>query len=144
MRKLAYLFAICAIASFMGACKSTGDTQENNGERYAKKIYLTKEDYLEDLGNVAEVDRRDLQPNVESEYIFNVVPQNTDDPTIYFFDKHQQPKVPGEYTANDYKSEKRLWKKPKRYTPEEYYGMQGSDNSSGSSSSYEENSSYDY
>ena len=63
------------------------------------------------------------------------------DTNIYFFDKHQQPKVPGEYTANDYKSEKRLWKKPKRYTPEQYYGMQGgggSDGGTGSEDNYEE------
>lgn len=143
MKKWAFLVAICVVANLLVACKSNGETQTISGERYAKKIYLTKEDYLEDLGNIAEVDRRELQPNAESEYIFNVVPQQTEDPTIYFFDKRQQPKVPGEYTANDYKNEKRLWKKPRRYTPEEYYGMQGSDNSS-SSNSYEENSGYNY
>lgn len=139
MRKWTLLISTCVLASLLGACASN-DTYELNGERYAKKIYLTKEDYMEDLTDVAATDRRELQPNAESEYIFNVMPQNTDDPTVYFFDKHQQPKVPGEYTANDYKNEKRLWKKPKRYTPEEYYGMQGSDNSSGNS--YEESPSY--
>ncbi|MBQ3667320.1 MAG: hypothetical protein II913_04600 [Elusimicrobiaceae bacterium] len=138
MKKWTFLVAILAIAGFLSACKSTGDTPQE-GERYAKKIYLTKEDYMEDLGNAASVERRDLRPNVESKYIFNVTPQNTDNPTIYFFDQHQQPKVPGEYTANDYKNEKRLWQKPKRYTPEQYYGMQGSDNSSN-----EDNASYSY
>ncbi len=133
MQKWTLLIALCALVGLLGGCKSS-DTKEINGERYAKKIYLTKEDYMEDLGNVAELDRRELPPNVESEYIFNVVPQNTEDTNIYFFDKHQQPKVPGEYTANDYKNEKRLWVKPKRYTPEQYYGMQGSDNSSEESS----------
>ncbi len=129
MKKWTFLVALCAFVGVLGACKSSLNTQED-GERYAKKIYLTKEDYMEDLGNTASMERRDLQPNVESKYIFNVFPQNTDNPTIYFFDKHQQPKVPGEYTANDYKNEKRLWKKPKRYTPEQYYGMQEDSNSS--------------
>ena len=50
--------------------------------------------------------------------------------TIYFFDDRQQPKVPGQPSAADYKKEKRLWNKPKRYTPEEYYGMQGSSETS--------------
>ena len=138
MKKRIFLITLCGLAGLLGACNSSLNTQEDS-ERYAKKIYLTKEDYMEDLGNAASAERRDLQPNVESKYIFNVTPQNTDDPTVYFFDKHQQPKVPGEYTANDYKNEKRLWTKPKRYTPEQYYGMQGS----GGSSS-EDDSSYGY
>jgi len=141
MKKWTFLVALYALVGLLGACQSSLNTQED-GERYAKKIYLTKEDYMEDLGNAASVERRELQPNVESKYIFNVTPQNTEDPTVYFFDKHQQPKVPGEYTANDYKNEKRLWKKPKRYTPEQYYGMQGSGDSGGNS--YEDNSSYSY
>lgn len=134
---------LCACALWLFACKSS-DTQEINGRRYAKKIYLTKEDYLEDLGNVAEQDRRDLQPNKESEYIFNVVPQVTEDTNVYFFDKHQQPKVPGHYTAQDYKNEKRLWKKPKRYTPEQYYGMQSASNtaSNNNESNYYEDTAY--
>ena len=124
MKKLAFLVVFMNTVIFLTACK-TNDTREINGERYAKKIYLTKEDYMEDLKQTAQ--RRELQPNKESEYIFNVVPQATEDTNIYFFDKHQQPKVPGEYTAQEYKNEKRLWKKPKRYTPEQYYGMQGSE-----------------
>lgn len=137
MKKWTFLIALGALVGLLGACQSSLDTQEDS-ERYAKKIYLTKEDYMEDLGNAANQERRDLSPNVESKYIFNVTPQQTEDVTVYFFDKHQQPKVPGEYTANDYKNEKRLWKKPKRYTPEQYYGMQGDNNSS------ENNSGYDY
>ena len=84
--------------------------------------------------------RRELQPNKESEYDFKVTPEVTQDPTVYFFDKRQQPKVPGEYSAQDYKNEKRLWKKPKRYTPEQYYGMQESaaPSSNGGEESYYE------
>lgn len=142
MKNWAFLLAIFAVAGLLGACKSTANNQDLSSERYAKKIYLTKEDYLEDLGEEAAQDRRELRPSAESEYIFNIMPQNSEDTPIYFFDKHQQPKVPGEYTANDYKNEKRLWKKPRRYTPEQYYGMQGNDSSG--SNSYEENSSYSY
>ena len=141
MKKITFVWMLCVLTAFLAACASQPKQEES--ERYAKKIYLTKEDYMEDLGNAANLERRELAPNVESKYIFNVVPQQTEDVSVYFFDQHQQPKVPGEYTANDYKNEKRLWKKPKRYTPEQYYGMQGGDNSS-NSNSYEENSSYSY
>lgn len=136
MKQLLFIFVVSI--SFLAACK-TNDTREINGERYAKKIYLTKEDYLEDLKQTAE--RRELQPNKESDYIFNVIPQKTEDTAVYFFDKRRQPKVPGQYSAQDYKSEKRLWKKPKRYTPEEYYGMQGgggNDGGTGSEEDYQE------
>ncbi len=126
-----FVMAVC----FLAACRS--NTREINGERYAKKIYLTKEDYMEDLKQTAGQDRRELQPNYESDYIFNVVPQVTEDTNIYFFDKRQNPKVPGEYSAQEYKSEKRLWKKPKRYTPEQYYGMQGGGGSDGGTGSEE-------
>lgn len=138
MKQLIFLFIFAASVGFLAACQ-TNDTREINGERYAKKIYLTKEDYLEDLKQTAQ--RRELQPNKESDYIFNVVPQKTEDTNVYFFDKQRQPKVPGQYSAQDYKSEKRLWKKPKRYTPEEYYGMQGggsSDGGTGSEEDYQE------
>ena len=139
MKKLAVFGIFVVAVSFLAACKS--NTREINGERYAKKIYLTKEDYMEDLKDSAAKDRRELQPNRESDYIFNVVPQVTEDTNVYFFNKRQEPKVPGEYSAQDYKSEKRLWKKPKRYTPEQYYGMQGgggNDGGTGSEDNYEE------
>lgn len=135
MKKLAFLWMFIVFVGFLAACKSTS-SREINGERYSKKIYLTKEDYLEDLQQTA--GRRELQPNQESEYIFNVVPQKTEDTNVYFFDKHQQPKVPGEYTKQDYKNEKRLWKKPKRYTPEQYYGMQGGGSEEGGTGNEED------
>ena len=140
MKNLAALSIFITVVCFLAACKSS-DTREINGERYAKKIYLTQEDYMEDLKESAGQDRRELQPNYESDYIFNVVPQVTEDTNIYFFNKRQEPKIPGEYSVQEYKSEKRLWKKPKRYTPEQYYGMQsggGSDGGTGSEENYEE------
>ncbi len=111
------IFMLCA--GLLAACS----TNAQKKEKYNRKIYLTEEDYMEDLTTQAESERRETPPNVESEYIFNVGPE--EQKTIYFFDERQQPKVPGVPSESDYKKEKRLWKKPKRYTPEEYYGMQG-------------------
>ena len=136
MKNWVFLFIFVAATGGLMACKSQ-ETHEINGERYAKKIYLTKEDYMEDLKTAADWDRRELQPNKESEYIFNVIPQADKDADVYFFDKRQNPKVPGEYTDQEYKSEKRLWKKPKRYTPEQYYGMQGGGGNGGGTGSEE-------
>lgn len=134
MKTLTKILVLFLSAGFMAACSSTGKQDEFN----RRKIYLTEEDYLEDIGAEAAKERREAQPLVESEYIFNAVPET--DKGVYFFDKRQQPKIPGQPSAADYKREKRLWTKPKRYTPEQYYGLQG-DSSSGSSS---EETSYDY
>jgi len=109
----------------------------SESERTHRKIYLTEEDYLEDLTAEAVKERREAPAQVESDYIFNIQPLVEDN--VYFFDERQQPKIPGQPSAKDYKHEKRLWTKPRRYTPDEYYGLQGG--SSGSSSSYEESSS---
>ena len=118
MKRVVASFVILALAgSLLGACSS-----KNSRKRYPKKLYITPEDYQEDIGNAAEVERRAAQPNYESDYLFNAYPQT--DPTVYFFDKHQQPKIPGEFSEKDYKGEKRLWTKPKRYSPEQYYGYQ--------------------
>ncbi len=118
MRKLPALLALIVCAGFLTACT----TNKQREEKYHRKIYLTEEDYLEDLSKDAVKERRETPPNVESEYIFNVGPE--EEKTIYFFDDRQQPKVPGQPSEADYKKEKRLWQKPKRYTPEQYYGMQ--------------------
>ncbi len=134
MKQYTLLLGIVLCLAWLGACKSS-NTQTVNGQRVVKKIYLTKEDYMEDLKQAAQIDRREAQPNTESNYLFNTVPQSNPDPNIYFFDKRQQPKVPGEYSAQDYKNEKRLWTKPKRYSPEEYYGMQGGQESGSSEQS---------
>ncbi len=133
MKTLTKILILFLLAGFLAACSSTSKQDEYN----RRKIYLTEEDYLEDIGAEAAKERREAQPLVESDYIFNTVPET--DKAVYFFDERQRPKVPGQPSDADYKREKRLWTKPKRYTPEQYYGMQG-DSSSGSS----EETSYDY
>ncbi len=137
MKTIAKCLILLLAVSFITAC----NTNAKKKEKYNRKIYLTEEDYLEDLGQEAVKERRETPPVVESEYIFNAVPET--DKAVYFFDERQQPKVPGQPSDTDYKREKRLWTKPKRYTPEEYYGMQGPAETESSSSSYE-SSSYDY
>lgn len=134
MKKLSICLIFVLCAGLMAAC----NTNQKKKEKYNRKIYLTEEDYMEDLSKEAVKERRETAPNIESEYIFNVGPEQ--DKTIYFFDDRQQPKVPGQPSDADYKKEKRLWSKPKRYTPEEYYGMQGS----AESSSEESSNSYGY
>ena len=134
MKKLSICLIFVLCAGLMAAC----NTNQKKKEKYNRKIYLTEEDYMEDLSKEAAKERRETAPNIESEYIFNVGPEL--DKTIYFFDDRQQPKVPGQPSDADYKKEKRLWSKPKRYTPEEYYGMQGS----AESSSEESSNSYGY
>lgn len=134
MKKLSICLIFVLCAGLMAAC----NTNQKKKEKYNRKIYLTEEDYMEDLSKEAAKERRETAPNIESEYIFNVGPEQ--DKTIYFFDDRQQPKVPGQPSDADYKKEKRLWNKPKRYTPEEYYGMQGS----AESSSEESSNSYGY
>ena len=119
MKTFSVLLAVVLCAGFLTAC----NTNEKRKEKYNRKIYLTEEDYMEDLSKDAVRERRETPPNVESEYIFNIGPE--EEKTIYFFDERQQPKVPGQPSDADYKKEKRLWQKPKRYTPEQYYGMQG-------------------
>lgn len=127
------VFLLCA--GVLAAC----NTNAKKKEKYNRKIYLTEQDYLDDLIPAAELERRETPPAVESEYIFNVGPEEKK--TIYFFDDRQQPKVPGQPSDADYKKEKRLWQKPKRYTPEEYYGMQGGGEETASSS---DSYGYDY
>ncbi len=129
-----WILFISVTCGLLAACSS-----QNPRQRTAKKLYITQEDYLEDARNAAELERREAQPNYESDYLFNAYPQT--DPNIYFFDKRQQPKMPGEFSAKEYKSEKRLWTKPKRYTPEEYYGMQG--DSSNTTATTEESAYYE-
>ena len=137
MKTIAKLLVFVLCAGFITAC----NTNAQKKEKYNRKIYLTEEDYLEDLSTEAANERRETPPLVESEYIFNSTPET--DKAIYFFDERQQPKVPGQPGDADYKREKRLWEKPKRYTPDEYYGMQGGGEGSDKGGS-SENSSYDY
>ena len=136
-----YIYLTVGIALCMGiiACSSS----QNKQEPYRKKIYLTEQDYLDDLGQEAYAERREAKPNPESNYIFNVLPET--DKNVYFFDERVQPKIPGIPSERDYKNTKRLWQKPRRYSPAQYYGesTDTGNNSSSGSSTYENNS-YDY
>ena len=133
MKTITKWMAFLLCAGMLAACAS----EQKEDPRYNRKIYLTEEDYMDDLSAEAAKERREAPPAAESEYIFNAVPET--DKNVYFYDERQQPKVPGQPSDSDYKKEKRLWQKPKRYTPEQYYGMQGGD--SGSSSGETQ---YDY
>ncbi|MGN1058480.1 MAG: hypothetical protein ACI4Q7_03940 [Candidatus Avelusimicrobium sp.] len=137
MKTISKLLVLLLCAGLLTAC-----TNAKKREKYNRKIYLTEQDYLDDLSTTAALERRETAPLVESEYIFNVGPE--EDKTIYFFDDRQQPKIPGQPSEADYKKEKRLWQKPKRYTPEEYYGMQGEGGGEDSSSQNADSYGYDY
>ena len=130
MKLMARITCLLVCLGLLAACSGT---RKNKDEQYSRrKIYLTEEDYAEEIGDLQE-QRRETQPLVESDYIFNAIPQT--DPAVYFFDDRQQPKIPGEPSEADYKREKRLWKKPKRYTPEQYYGLQGEEEAPAQASS---------
>ena len=136
--RLITLFAICAT---IAACSSSGTKEEQ--QPYRKKIYLTEQDYLDDLGKEAYAERREAKPNAESNYVFNVLPETPKN--VYFFDERVQPKIPGVPSDRDYKNTKRLWEKPRRYSPEKYYGegaVPGAEASSGNTT--DQNNSYDY
>ena len=100
---------------FLAACNQ-------NQKEPQRKIYLTEDDYMQDLNREANTERRAVAPNKESNYVFNVMPET--EPNVYFFNERLQPKVPNEPLETDYKKEKRLWEKPGRFSPDEYYGMQ--------------------
>lgn len=133
MKTITKVLILLLCFGMLAAC----NTNKKKQEKYNRKIYLTQEDYLEDLSQEAATERREAPATAESNYIFNAQPEPQKE--IYFFDERQQPKVPGQPNASDYKKEKRLWTKPRRYSPDEYYGMQGSGDESSSSS---EESSY--
>jgi len=114
---VAFCFLICL---GLVACSSNSKKQDDNYNR--KKIYLTEEDYLEDLDKQAYAERREAKPDTESNYIFDVQPETQKN--VYFFDDRTQPMVPGEPSERDCKKTKRLWERPRRYSPEQYYGNQ--------------------
>ena len=136
------IIALCGLG--LAACASNQKTaeQEQENKQTPRKIYLTEDDYLADLNNEAYKTRREAKPNTESQYLFEL--QSETEKNVYFFDERVRPMVPGQPSERDYKNTKRLWEKPKRYTPEQYYGMQGgTENTASSSSSYSETQ-YDY
>ena len=133
-------FALCVA---LAACSSNTKSEQ---QPYRKKIYLTEQDYLDDLGEQTYAERREAKPNAESNYVFNVIPETPKN--VYLFDERVQPKIPGVPSDREYKNTKRLWEKPRRYTPQQYYGEGGvPDNSAASTESTADDSSgssYDY
>ena len=118
MNKTFSLVVLSAFVLTLAGCSYNAD-QDENYQR--KKIYLTEQDYLEDLGEAAQAERREAKPNTESEYVYHMLPET--EKNVYFFDERVRPMVPGQPSERDYKA-KRLWQKPKRYSPSEYYGGQ--------------------
>ena len=138
------LTVLLACVLGLAACQSSSRKQDDEGRTYQRKIYLTEQDYLDDLSDKAQAERREAKPNVESDYIFDLQPQT--EKHVYFFDDRSRPMVPDQASERDYKNTKRLWKKPKRYSPEEYYSGQPAPAESApasSSSNYYEDD-YDY
>ena len=113
---------LCALG--LTACASNPSTDKGQDEKRApQKIYLTEDDYLQDLNNEAWKTRREAKPNTESQYLFEL--QSETEKNVYFFDERVRPMVPGQPSERDYKKTKRLWEKPKRYAPQQYYGDGG-------------------
>jgi len=117
------IIALCGLG--LAACASNQKTaeQEQENKQAPRKIYLTEDDYLADLNNEAYKTRREAKPNTESQYLFEL--QSETEKNVYFFDERVRPMVPGQPSERDYKNTKRLWEKPKRYTPQQYYGNGG-------------------
>ncbi len=141
MKTFVHLAVLSALCLTLGACSST-NTQNQDNQGYQRKIYLTEEDYLEDLDKQAFLERREAKPNVESEYIFELQPETQKN--VYFFDERTQPKVSGVPSERDYRTTKRLWEKPRRYSPDQYYGNQEAPAEESYSSSSASYSGYDY
>lgn len=118
MKNLLPLLLVCAFCAALAGCAS----ENKNKQPYQRKIYLTEEDYLEDLDRQAFAERREAKPNVESEYIFELQPET--EKNVYFFDDRTRPMVPGVPSEREYRQTKRLWEKPRRYSPDQYYGGQ--------------------
>ena len=140
MKNLTHLLLLSAFCLGLAACSSSQTKEEQ--QPYQRKIYLTEEDYLEDLDRQAYTERREAKPNVESEYLFDVQPDTQKN--VYFFDDRTQPMVPGVPSERDYRKTKRLWEKPRRYSPDQYYGGQPAAATTDSSASTDTYSGYEY
>ena len=87
MKKLSICLIFVLCAGLMAAC----NTNQKKKEKYNRKIYLTEEDYMEDLSQEAGKERRETAPNIESEYIFNVGTRATLTATIIKIRLMQKP-----------------------------------------------------
>lgn len=104
-------------------------------------VFKTPEESHRERELAAQAERRARPPLVESNYIFQVMP----DKGTYGFDEYNQvwtddPKL------KDYKAAKRLWNKPKRYQGDSYGDSSGDSSSSGGDEdySYEDDEDYEY
>lgn len=127
MKTFIHFIVLAAFCCAFAACASNKKTEPYQ----RKKIYLTEQDYLDDLGEQAYQERREAKPNTESDYIFELQPETQKN--VYFFDDRTRPMVPGEPGEREYKKTKRLWEKPRRYSPEQYYANQPAGGTGGSS-----------
>lgn len=145
MKNTIRLFVLAVLGLGLAACAGNQTQEGKNQPPYQRKIYLTEQDYLDDLDKQAHAERREAKPNTESDYIFEVQPETQKN--VYFFDERTRPMVPGEPSERDYKKTKRLWEKPRRYSPEQYYANQppaAATDSSSDSSSGSDYDGYDY
>lgn len=127
MKTFIHFIVLTAFCFSFAACSSNKKTEPYQ----RKKIYLTEQDYLDDLGEQAYQERREAKPNTESDYIFELQPETQKN--VYFFDDRTRPMVPGEPGEREYKKTKRLWEKPRRYSPDQYYANQPVNDANGSS-----------
>lgn len=143
MKTFVYFIVLSVCSLGLAACASS-DKKEKEQAPYQRKIYLTEQDYLDDLDKQAFAERREAKPNTESDYIFEILPQTQKN--VYFFDDRTRPMVPGEPSERDYKKTKRLWEKPRRYSPDQYYGNQSApaEDTSASSAPAPDYGGYDY
>ena len=141
MKNLLCFAVLLSCVIGLAACQTNRNKQTSEDKTYQRKIYLTEQDYLEDLSTTAQVERREAKPSIESNYLFEVQPET--EKNVYFFDDRVRPMVPDTATYRDYKKTNRLWEKPKRYSPEEYYSNQPAEPTQQQSSSYSNSSYYD-
>lgn len=128
MKKL-LIFALLPI--FMSGCYG-GSSTNNKDKSFSQKIAelekepvkpteVTASIYQSDAERAREVEiasqkeRRAAAPLVESNYIFQVMPNKG----TYGYDEYNQVWT-DEPKTEDYKNTKRLWKKPKRLSPDAY------------------------
>lgn len=144
MKIFIHFIALSVCALGLAACASNTSKNEKEQAPYQRKIYLTEQDYLDDLDKQAHQERREAKPNTESDYIFEIQPETQKN--VYFFDDRTRPMVPGEPSERDYKKTKRLWEKPRRYSPDQYYGNQAApaEESASSAPSMADYGGYDY
>ncbi len=109
------------------------NTETPYEEASTASIYQSEADRQREIEIAAQRERRATAPMVESDYIFRVMP----DKGTYMYDEYNQV-VTDDPKLVDYKETKRLWNKPKRFTPDVYGTEEVIDDGSGGEASYTE------